>query len=243
MEIFKPTFLYIKRHTKTGLLYFGKTISNDVMNYTGSGTYWLRHIKKHGEEHIETLWYCLFLDRETIRNFAINFSMNNSIHKSKQWANIILENGTDGGYSGVPASQSTRDKMSKAKLGNIRSNETIDKWRKSMVGQKRDLKTKEKMRLSKIGRIHITDGIITKTVFKDSEEYLILINAGWKVGNAPRTIPLSQSARENIGKANVGIHWLTNSKINKRVFPDTEEYDLLLSNGYRRGFTKDTTSL
>ena len=52
----KPTYLYIKQHTKTGLLYFGKTV-NDPNKYHGSGKRWVKHIKKHGKQYIETLWY------------------------------------------------------------------------------------------------------------------------------------------------------------------------------------------
>jgi len=40
---FQPTYLYIKQHTKTGKLYFGKT-GNDPEKYLGSGTRWKRHL-------------------------------------------------------------------------------------------------------------------------------------------------------------------------------------------------------
>lgn len=73
-----PTYLYIKRHRVTGKLYFGKTIKNPEM-YTGSGTRWLNHINYHGKEHVDTLWYCLFLDEESISEFALSFSKNNDI--------------------------------------------------------------------------------------------------------------------------------------------------------------------
>lgn len=53
--IYTPTYLYIKQHTITGKLYFGKTIK-DPEKYMGSGTHWKRHINKHGKEHVETLW-------------------------------------------------------------------------------------------------------------------------------------------------------------------------------------------
>ena len=43
--------LYIKTHNKTGLKYLGKT-SYDPFKYKGSGTYWKRHIKKHGDDVI-----------------------------------------------------------------------------------------------------------------------------------------------------------------------------------------------
>ena len=71
---FTPTYLYIKQHSITGKLYFGKTTSKDPVRYLGSGKHWLRHIKVHGKEHIETLWYCLFTEQEELTKFALLFS-------------------------------------------------------------------------------------------------------------------------------------------------------------------------
>lgn len=89
---FKPTYLYIKQHSVTGKLYFGKTF-RDPEKYKGSGTHWLRHIKKHGKEHVVTLWYCLFYDKEELTKFAIQFSEQQNIVKSDDWLNLIEENG------------------------------------------------------------------------------------------------------------------------------------------------------
>ncbi len=50
------TYLYIKQHTITGKLYFGKTI-RDPLKYFGSGLHWSPHIRVHGKEHVMTLWY------------------------------------------------------------------------------------------------------------------------------------------------------------------------------------------
>lgn len=96
---FKPTYLYIKQHSITGKLYFGKTVK-DPEKYLGSGKHWIRHIKKHGIEHIETIWYCLFLDKESCTEFALNFSKQENIVESKDWLNLKPENGLDGGSDG-----------------------------------------------------------------------------------------------------------------------------------------------
>ncbi|HRC95220.1 MAG TPA: hypothetical protein PK317_00325, partial [Coprothermobacter proteolyticus] len=96
MSEFKPTFLYIKRHSKTGLLYFGKTSKNPE-TYLGSGKHWKRHFKKHGKEFVETLWYCLFVDEESLVLFANEFSVQHNIVESVLWANLIPENGINGG--------------------------------------------------------------------------------------------------------------------------------------------------
>jgi hypothetical protein len=98
-KVFMPTFLYIKQHNITGKLYFGKTTKNPE-KYLGSGLHWVRHINKHGKEHVVNLWYCLFLDKTECVALAINFSKQNSIIESNDWLNLIAENGLDGGGDG-----------------------------------------------------------------------------------------------------------------------------------------------
>jgi hypothetical protein len=97
---FKPTFLYIKRHTKTGKLYFGKTtLLERIESYNGSGTYWTKHIKAHGVEFVETVWYCLFTEIDDLIEFATQFSETHCIVESSDWANQVPEDGISG--SGV----------------------------------------------------------------------------------------------------------------------------------------------
>ena len=88
-KYFKPTFLYIKRHSVTGMCYFGKTTS-DPLKYMGSGTKWNNHINFHGREHVETIWYCLFYDVDTVREFALMCSDMWNIVESKDWVNFFL---------------------------------------------------------------------------------------------------------------------------------------------------------
>lgn len=98
----KPTRLYIKRHSATGLLYFGKTIKADVNSYKGSGKYWKSHIKEHGVDLVETLWVSEpFTDKDDLIEFATFFSEYYDIVNSDKWANLTIENGIDGGDSGV----------------------------------------------------------------------------------------------------------------------------------------------
>lgn len=101
MKTFKPTYLYIKQHSVSGKLYFGKfcisTRYKTVESYPGSGTHWTTHIKKHGKTFIETLWYCIFYDKEECTNFATDFSELQNIVESSEWLNLRIENGTDGG--------------------------------------------------------------------------------------------------------------------------------------------------
>jgi rubrerythrin len=87
-------FLYHKRHTLTGLNYFGKTYRNPY-EYYGSGIRWTNHLKKHGY-NVETIKIWKFKNLSKLTNFALNFSKKNNIVKSKKWANLMEENGLDG---------------------------------------------------------------------------------------------------------------------------------------------------
>lgn len=111
-----PTYLYIKQHSVTGLKYFGKTISKDPIKYTGSGTYWKRHIKSHGRKHIVTLWVSDLYYDSSIAEHALQFSYENNIAESNQWANLVPENGIDGKVH-RPCSEETKAKQSIALKG------------------------------------------------------------------------------------------------------------------------------
>src|ERR1035437_6634874 len=138
----EPTYLYIKQHSITGLLYFGKSsrLEHLMLKYLGSGIRWSPHIKKHGINHVETIWYCLFHDEATISEFALMFSEQQDIVKSNLWANLKPENGLDGGgvkgctfknrKSRGPHSTETKIKQSIALLGIAKSEVDKQKMRK-----------------------------------------------------------------------------------------------------------------
>ena len=113
----KPTYLYIKQHSITGLKYFGKT-SKDPYKYPGSGTYWLRHITKYGKQFVKTLWVSDLYYDTSIADIALHFSKENNIVESNNWANLILENGLDGG---IPLTEEA-----KLYLHNIQVKKVID---------------------------------------------------------------------------------------------------------------------
>jgi hypothetical protein len=108
MKEFKPTWLYVKQHSITGLKYFGKTI-RDPLTYTGSGVYWIRHLKHHGNDVITT-WCQLFTNKQSLVEFAESFSKENNIVESTQWANLRPEDGLMGGDTGI--TDSGRQKLS-----------------------------------------------------------------------------------------------------------------------------------
>lgn len=93
--ISRPSRLYIKQCSHCGLKYFGKTISDDVEGYQGSGKYWKSHIRKHNADVIH-LWHSDWYYDTSITRFALKFSRLNKIVNSSQWANLVEENGIDG---------------------------------------------------------------------------------------------------------------------------------------------------
>ena len=131
----KITYLYIKQHSITKLKYFGKTTKEDPVSYLGSGIHWKRHIKKHGTEHVKTLWYQSFQDEKSLIDYATKFSKENNIVESKEWANLKEENGLDGGFD--------KGWWSEDQIENFRQKQK-ERWAKGLVDP-------EKLRLSRIG--------------------------------------------------------------------------------------------
>ena len=114
-----PTYLYIKQHSITKKKYFGKT-TRDPYTYNGSGPYWLKHIKKHGKEHIVTLWVSELYHDTSIVEVALKFSSDNDIVNSKEWGNLKPENGLDGGS--VKHTEKAKAKMRKPKSEKHKAN-------------------------------------------------------------------------------------------------------------------------
>ena len=152
---FKPTYLYVKRHSITGLKYFGKTTKADPVVYKGSGLVWSRHIRKHGKKYVETIWYKLFTDRDDCMEFAEFFSKEMDIVNSKEWANLRPENGIDGIVTGTPQSPEHSRKISVALTGRNFSDEHRDNISMVMTGKKLPAETCAKMSASRTGKTRI----------------------------------------------------------------------------------------
>jgi hypothetical protein len=144
MDIY-PTFLYIKKHKKTGLKYFGKTTKTNVNSYLGSGKYWKKHINKHGKEYVETIWISEpFYNKELLVEFSTFLSDLFDIEKSSEWANLITENGLDGAPKGVKVKGLKGEKngmFGKTKEQNpfYKKTHSLDqkkKWREMRMGEK-----------------------------------------------------------------------------------------------------------
>lgn len=119
---FKPTYLYVKTHSVTGLKYFGKTTKSDPYLYSGSGEYWLKHLRIHGN-YLSTEIIGLFYNRDECVKAALEFSTKNNIVESNEWANFKNENGLDGG-SEIGHKKSNTTKMKKA--ASSRSKEMLE---------------------------------------------------------------------------------------------------------------------
>jgi hypothetical protein len=97
---FSPTALLVMSHNVTGLKYFCKTSDlRNVYNYKGSGLYWKKHLNKHGKD-VTVGVMGFYTDYQRCRNAALKFSQENDIVNSDAWANLVLENGTDGALNG-----------------------------------------------------------------------------------------------------------------------------------------------
>jgi hypothetical protein len=149
----KPTYLYIKQHSVTGLKYFGKTTEKDPYKYSGSGTRWTNHIKKHGKDFIKTIWVSDLYYDTSIVEIALHFSKENNIVESNDWANLMLENGLDGKPVGIICNKETKTKISIANTGN--------KYRKGTTHTK---ETKTKISIANTGKIQSEKTKIKKSI-------------------------------------------------------------------------------
>jgi len=118
--------LYIGTHNKTGLKYFGKTgkyfTQKELQKYYhGSGKYWKKHLKKHGDDVTMEI-YGIYKKSE-VEEIALKFSKDNNIVRAlnesgdrkgrKVWANEKPENGLDGNVKGNKHAKETKKKISK----------------------------------------------------------------------------------------------------------------------------------
>jgi hypothetical protein len=119
-------YLYVKKHNITGLKYLGYT-KQDVFKYKGSGKYWSRHLKKHGNN--VTTEILLETDNlKEIEEFGICYSKLWNIIESEEWANLKEEGAQGGSWPGLYGStngmfgkthtKEARTKISKLNTGN-----------------------------------------------------------------------------------------------------------------------------
>ena len=178
--------LCIFQHKKTGKKYFSKTTryftESDLLKYGGSGVYWRKHLKKHGKELTVQIHGIYSLDETStdyVKPIALKFSEDNDIVNSKEWANLIPENGLNG--NGPPSyykcSEETRKKLSLANLGRIISEETKLKISQSKTGKIVSEETKNNIKHSL--KENDSDTGLTKTELAQSNRIVTIYADGF----------------------------------------------------------------
>jgi len=198
MILLKATRLYIKRHKVTGLKYFGKSTSNFLESYSGSGKYWKKHIAKHGKENIEHVWNSdWFYVKEEIEKFALEFSELFDIVKSDEWANLIAENGLDGGDASnyrtyMPLTEEQKIKLRKPRplARKPKSAETRAKMKIAQLNRPAEVRLK--ISASSKGKPKSKEHV-TKAVYTRSKGWIITSPKGEII----KVINLCKFCREN----------------------------------------------
>jgi hypothetical protein len=153
-------FLYVKTHKKTKLKYLGITQSKNPHKYWGSGIKWVAHLRKHG-----ALFTTRILLKTTSRKKLIaaceKASSKWDVARSREWANLCLENGRVGGTPGAKRpdlarynrtikvgrrlSKETRRRISQGHTGIVFSDKHRKNLAKAAMGRKRpDLAARNK---------------------------------------------------------------------------------------------------
>ena len=201
MKQFYPTYLYVKTHNVTGLKYFGKT-TKDPEKYRGSGKYWLRHISKHGND-VTTEIVGYFVDKDQCKEAALKFSVDHKICESSDWANMIVENGLDGGDTGgsltrkySPMSKETKEKLSCSLQGKTA-------WNKGLKGvtpgNKNPRSNEQKQRLSEANKGKSRSNESVKKTADKLRGRKRPEASSWLLGRS-----LSENTKEKIADANRG---------------------------------------
>ena len=192
-KIFQPTWLYIKQHNVTGLKYFGKTVRKDPIKYKGSGTYWNRHIDKHGSD-ITTVWLQLFTSKDELIKFALTFSKENNIVESTEWANLEFEDGLSGGGFFRKNTPETIKKRSISNTGKKRTPEQIANIRK---GQSAAPKPSNEELQRRIALYAPKTSVALKGVAKSQEHRE---NLSKSLTGKYKGVPKSDTAKQNMRK-------------------------------------------
>lgn len=120
-------YLYVKIHNKTGMRYLGRTAQKKPSVYLGSGTYWLRHLKKYGNDH-RTIIIGRYFDLASLRGAGLYYSKLWDVVASDKWANLCLEDGNNEtqGWSHLTSEmRSANGKKGGAKGGKIMGPKTV----------------------------------------------------------------------------------------------------------------------
>lgn len=171
-------YLYLKKHKTANKFYLGKT-EQDPMKYQGSGLYWQKLLKKHGND-VETVVLKECLNNEEVREWGMYYSKLWNIVENDLFANLKEESGDGGSYAhkektkqllSEKAQQRAKDSKYISNLregqrrrfangaegtfkGKKHSEETKQRLRANREGSRASVETKQKMSESQKGRTH-----------------------------------------------------------------------------------------
>lgn len=141
--------LYVKTHNKTGKKYLGQTKKEDAHSYPGSGIYWTRHLKQHGNNcTTEIIKECE--NMEDLRQWGLYYSELWDVVNNEEWANLKPESGD--GSAGMKHSDETKKRMSLSHQSHITTEETKKKIGLANSKKIRSVETKKKISETLTGR-------------------------------------------------------------------------------------------
>lgn len=195
--------LYIKSHNVTGLKYFGKT-KQDPFIYKGSGKYWVRHLKKYGND-VSTIIYKQFeIECEELRKCAMDFSIEYDIVNSELWANLKQENGFDGGNDFLL--DETKQKISDSRKGFVNA---IDKDSGDIICVSKDVFDSSDNLIGVCSGKILTDEHKRKISAKGRKHKEESKN---KIGDAHRGKIVSDETKDKLRNREISDTWRENSR-------------------------------
>ena len=256
-------FLYIKTHNKTGFKYFGKTIQ-DPFKYKGSGTWWMRHLKKYGND-VSTEILGEYEDKEEAKKVAVEFSNRNNIVESKEWANLKIEE-LDGGFdhiNNLPVEERVNVKTYREKLrkGEIKVGGTDhwnkESWDKAIENLKvnhdgklwerltEEQKEKRNNKISESNKVKNNSQFGTHIYLNEKLEKIpaneILNSNRFKEGKQPEgwiTITEWKDRRKDKSNSAYGRHWYNDEEQNYYFYPEDPRIEILNLKRGRLTFSK-----
>lgn len=218
----------VKTHRITGLKYLCQTAKKNPYKYKGSGKYWVRHLKVHGDlfdTHVILKCYT----KSALKEWGLYYSKLWSIVESKQWANMIPESGTNIIFTDV-----VREKI-REKTRNNR----LDPKSKYNSQEYKDKQKKSKLKIwSEIDSVYRK-----KQYSKKMSESLICVhqnkNSGYNQENYKEK--LSKKSTDSWNDPNSGKH-----KIKKAYIvtdPSGKTYDVFGLNSFCKEHFLDTSTM
>jgi len=225
--MFKPTYLYVKTHTVTGMKYFGKTCKEDPYTYKGSGTQWKEHLKEYGELFTtEIIGH--YSDRTECLNDAVEFSYTHNIIESTNWANLKVEC-LDGGWDFVNSKQLnleenwTEESFRRHREGSLNGASKGGSTCRDMGVGIFGLSDEQKGANSLKGRVAIKEKYGVDSIFS-------ILNKDVDLNARKKEIFKAIGHQQGSKNSQYGLMWITNDVNNTRIPKDSS-----IPDGWRKG--------